>query len=163
MPGSSQTVAADDARRATLVSYFAYQGADNDASHRLYHHDAILEFPQSGERFIGTAAFQEWRRQYPAPVRYRIRRIMGSGELWVVEILVSYDGGAPKLGVSTVLFRGDLIAHEIIYVTDPWDAAAWREPWVTPFDPLASIDPSEFRNGTSFGLEEELAVQLGAG
>jgi hypothetical protein len=58
MPDGGQPVS-DDARRATLVGYFAYQGGDNEAAHRLYHDDAIVEFPQSGERFIGKPAFQD--------------------------------------------------------------------------------------------------------
>ena len=161
MPASPGHVhATDDTRRATLVSYFAHQGGDNDASHRIYHDDAVVEFPQSGERFIGKPAFQEWRRQYPAPVRYRLRRITGRGDLWVVEISVAYYGGAPKLGISMVQFRGDRIARESIYVMDPWEPAGWRQPWVTMFDPLASIEPSEFRPGTQFGLEAELEAQL---
>ena len=50
--------------------YFEYAGADVDRAHEIYHDDAILEFPQSGERFEGVNSFTEWRRQYPAGVRY---------------------------------------------------------------------------------------------
>ena len=49
--------------------------------------------------------------------------------------------------------RGDKVALEIVYGMEPWEAPAWRAPFNTPFDPLASIDPSEFREGTPFGLE----------
>ena len=62
-----QSVALDQVRR-----YLEYPGADVDRAHELYHDDAVLEFPQSGERFEGVANFTEWRRQYPAEVRYRV-------------------------------------------------------------------------------------------
>ena len=34
-----------------------YAGGDEDISHEIYHDDAVLEFPQSGERFEGVANF----------------------------------------------------------------------------------------------------------
>jgi hypothetical protein len=85
----NQSVLLDQVRR-----YFEYAGADVDRAHELYHDDAILEFPQSGERFEGVTNFTEWRRQYPADeVRYRLRRITTREDLAVVEVSISYDGG----------------------------------------------------------------------
>lgn len=55
----------------------------------------MLEFPQSGERFEGVVNFTEWRRQYPAEVRYRDRRVTVGQDLVVVELSVGYDGGSP--------------------------------------------------------------------
>lgn len=37
-------------RRASVERYLEYSGRDVDISHEIYHEDAILEFPQSGER-----------------------------------------------------------------------------------------------------------------
>ena len=34
--------------------YWEYAGADVDHAHEIYHADAVLEFPQSGERFEGV-------------------------------------------------------------------------------------------------------------
>ena len=100
----------DDAaiRRALVQQYEV--GRDLDVTHEIYHDDAVLEFPQSGERFIGLESFLTWRRQYPAAVDYRLRRISGSGEHWVVELLVSYNGSPPMFGVGLIEFRGDKIA-----------------------------------------------------
>ena len=53
------------------------------------HDDAVLEFPQSGERFEGVDNFREWREQYPAQVEFRLRRITGSGDVWVGEVSIS--------------------------------------------------------------------------
>jgi SnoaL-like domain len=138
--------------RAALVSQFA-QGRDIDEAHELYHEDAILEFPQSGERFIGKANFLTWRKQYPADVDYRLRRITGHGDLWVVELLVSYNGSPQMFGVGFMKFRGDKIARETIYVMEGFDPADWRAEWATPFDPLASTSPAEWQEGARFGIE----------
>ena len=124
------TIVDDDARRAALVRHFGYIGEATDVhSHDIYHPDAILEFPQSGERFEGVDNFRQWREQYPTPVAFHLRRITGSGDVWVGEASISYDGGPPVLGVSVHEFRGDLIARERIYVAEPWDAPEWRARW----------------------------------
>jgi hypothetical protein len=142
----------DSAKRRALIQQFE-DGRDLDANHEIYHDDAVLEFPQSGERFVGRANFLTWRKQYPAKVDYRIRRIIGGGDLWVIELLASYDGGPPMSGVALEQFRGDRIAREVIYVSQGFDAAEVRRPWVTRFDPLASVSPSDWEDGVPFGLE----------
>ncbi len=109
--------------------YFEYAGADVDRAHEIYHDDAILEFPQSGERFVGVANFQEWRSVYPASVDLEIRRIRGRDDLWVAEILARYDGGPWNFGVSIHEFRGEKIVHETIYVNEGWEAPEWRSRW----------------------------------
>ena len=142
----------DAAKRKALVEMFE-DGRDLDATHELYHDDAVLEFPQSGERFVGKERFLTWRKQYPAKVDYRIRRITGRDDLWIVELLASYDGGPPLLGIGIEQFRGDRIAREIIYATAGFEAADFRGPWAIRFDPFASVAPSEWVDGVEFGLE----------
>ncbi len=125
--------------------YWEYAGADIDRAHELYHDDAVLEFPQSGERFEGTDAFTEWRRQYPAQVRYRMRRVTVREDLAVVEVSASYDGGPWQFGVQILDFRNGKIARERIYVMAGWDAPPWRASWrsATPADPLVPPDSPE--------------------
>jgi SnoaL-like domain len=117
--------------------YLEYAGADVDRAHEIYHDDAVLEFPQSGERFEGVDNFTEWRRRYPAEVRYRVRRITAREDLVVVELSVGYDGGPWQFGVQLLEFRGDKVARERIYVMEGWEAPEWRAPWrsATPADP----------------------------
>jgi SnoaL-like domain len=105
-------------------------GADEpDASHAMYHADAVLEFPQSGERFEGVENLREWRSDYPESTRVEFREVRGEGDLWVAEISISYGGGAANFGVSILEFRGDKIARETIYVSEGWDAPEWRARW----------------------------------
>ncbi len=143
----------DAAIRRALVRQFE-EGRDLDETHEIYHDDAVLEFPQSGERFIGKDSFLTWRKQYPAKVDYRLRRITGHGDLWFLEVLVSYDGSPPMFGVSMVRFRGDKIDRETIYAMEGFGPSPVRTEWSTPFDPLASLAPSEWREGVPFGIED---------
>ena len=131
---AEQSVVLEQVRR-----YFESAGADVERAHELYHDDAVLEFPQSGERFEGVGNFTEWRRRFPAEVSYRIRRVTVRDDLVVVELSVSYDGGPWQFGVQLLEFRGDKVARERIYVMEGWEAPAWRAPWrsETPADPPA--------------------------
>jgi hypothetical protein len=123
--------------RDRVLRYWEYVDKDSDLAHELYHDDAVLEFPQSGERFEGLATFKEWRRQYPADLRFLIRRMTGRADLVVVEVSVSYNDGPWQYGVQLLEFRDDKVAHERIYVMEGWDAPEWRAAWRadTPADP----------------------------
>jgi len=120
----------DDARRRALIErMWAHVGSDAEISHEIYAEDAVLEFPQSGERFEGLANFKEWRSQYPAGVRLEMTRLQGAGEVWVVEGTISYDEGAPHPTIEVLEFRGDEVIRETIYIAEPWEAPEWRARW----------------------------------
>ena len=121
----------DEAIRAALLRHWEYGGTDQDIAHEIYHDDAVLEFPQSGERFVGVASFREFRRNYPAKLDFQVRNIRGGGEFWVAENSISYDGGPWNFTVSIMEFRGDKVAHETVYVTQGWDPPEWRETYRT--------------------------------
>jgi hypothetical protein len=116
-------------RRTQIQRFWEHVGKDPDVSHEIYHEDAILEFPQSGERFEGLANFKEWRSQYPAEVVLDMRNLRGRGDLWVVEGMISYDGGPQKPTVDILEFRGDNVVRETIYLSEPWEAPEWRARW----------------------------------
>jgi hypothetical protein len=120
---------ADDELVEALRRHWEYSGKDEDLASEIYHEDAVLEFPQSGERFEGVANFREWRRQYPADLSFHLRRISHRDELVVTEYLISYDHAPWMFTVSIMHFRDDRVAHERIYIMDGFDPAPWREPW----------------------------------
>jgi hypothetical protein len=113
--------------RAMLEQHFA--SGDPDVSHAMYHDDAVLEFPQSGELFEGVENLREWRSNYPASTKVDFREIRGSADVWVAELSISYDDGPWSFGVSILEFRGDKIARESIYVAEGWEAPEWRAGW----------------------------------
>jgi hypothetical protein len=41
-------------RQAVVERYFSFGPDEMDLAHEMYHEDAVLEFPQSGERFEGV-------------------------------------------------------------------------------------------------------------
>ena len=112
-----------------LEQHFEYGRTDPARAHAMYHDDAVLEFPQSGERFVGDENFREWRSEYPASTTVEFREIRGRGNIWVVELSISYDEGPPSFGVSILELRGDRIARESIYVAQGWDAPESRARW----------------------------------
>jgi SnoaL-like domain len=113
--------------RAMLEQHFT--SGDPELSHAMYHDDAVLEFPQSGERFVGVENMREWRSSYPASTAVEFREIRGREDVWVAEISISYDDGAPSFGLSILEFREDRIARETIYVAEGWEAPEWRAQW----------------------------------
>jgi hypothetical protein len=115
--------------RAMLLRNLGQEAADPIGSHAMYDDDAVLEFPQSGERFEGVANFREWRSRYPGSVTFDIRRIRGADDIWVAEMTVSYDGGEPRYGVDVLEIRNGKIVRETVYVGESFDAPEWRAQW----------------------------------
>ena len=79
-------------------------------------------------RASGSAAehnIQESRFVQPNKKRFTVRRIIGSGDLWVSEFVLSYDG-IPSYAVSIMEFREGLVAHETQYFADRFDPAPSR-------------------------------------
>jgi ketosteroid isomerase-like protein len=116
--------------RAALDQHWAASDAnDFETEHAIYHEDAVLEYPQSGERIRGRSNIQITRAKQPSEKRFAVRRIIGAGDLWITEYLLSYDG-RPSFTVSIMEFKGNKVARETQYFADPFEAATWRAQWV---------------------------------
>ncbi len=72
----------DGSLRSALEEHWAYSGKDEDRAHEIYHDGAVIEFPQSRERFEGVANVRAWRQRYPAEVDFRLRRIGWEAPEW---------------------------------------------------------------------------------
>jgi ketosteroid isomerase-like protein len=124
----------DQEIRAALDQHWAASDAnDFESEHRIYLGDAVLEYPQSGERTRGRSNIQNQRASQPNKKRFSIRRILGGGDLWVTEFILTYDG-KPSYTVSIMEFRGDKVARETQYFADRFVAPAWRSQWVERMD-----------------------------
>jgi SnoaL-like protein len=104
--------------------------------HEIYHPDAVLEFPQGGERLVGLANIRAMREAYPVAVALEIHRIRGTGELWVAENVITYDGARSLRTVTILEFRDKQVVRETIYFGEPWEPPAWRAQWVEPIPEL---------------------------
>ena len=72
-----------DIRAAIGRHWAASQTGDAAAEQAIYAEDAVLEYPQSGERFRGRRNIQGQRGHHPARREFVVRRVRGSGELWI--------------------------------------------------------------------------------
>jgi len=116
----------DQAVRAALQRHWdASDAGDFVAEHDIYREDAVLCYPQSGERIRGRRNISQSRFVQPNRKRFTVRRIVGSGDLWVTEFVLSYDG-MPTYAVSIMEFRDGMVASETQYFADPFDPAPSR-------------------------------------
>src|SRR5271170_7680920 len=124
----------DQAIRAALDQHWAASDAnDFETEHLIYREDAVLDYPQSGERTRGRRNIQGQRASQPSQKRFAVRRIIGGGDLWVTELIVTYDG-KPSCTVSIMEFKDDKVARETQYFADPFVAPAARAQWVERMD-----------------------------
>ncbi len=107
----------EDAEVRAALQRYLDAGDDTVAAHEGYAEDAVLEFPQSGERFRGKANFSTWRGEYPLETWFVLRSVRGEGDTWIAEGEAGYEGGSETMPFVDVLhFRGDLIDRETIYM-----------------------------------------------
>jgi ketosteroid isomerase-like protein len=112
--------------RAALERHWAASDAnDFDAEHDIYCDDAVLEYPQSGERIRGRTNIQESRTVQPNKKRFSVRRIIGNGDFWITEFVLTYDG-TPSYSVSIMEIRDGKVARETQYFCDPFQPGSSR-------------------------------------
>jgi hypothetical protein len=99
----------------------------------IYADDAVLEWPQGGERVRGKANIIAFRSTYPARQQFELHRITGCHNVWVNEYTIHYDD-RPVMAVGIMELRDEKVVHERIYFGDPWEPPAWRAQWVELFD-----------------------------
>jgi hypothetical protein len=116
----------DKTVRAALARHWeASDASDFEVEHEIYREDAVLDYPQSGERIRGRRNIRESRFVQPNKKHFTVRRIIGSGDLWVTEFVLSYDG-IPSYAVSIMQFRDGLVASETQYFADRFEPSPTR-------------------------------------
>ena len=116
----------EQAIRAALDAHWAASDANAfDLEHQIYRDDAVLEYPQSGERIRGRGNIQASRVAQPSAKRFTVRRIVGAGNLWVTEFILAYDG-RPSYSVSVMEFEDGKVARETQYFADPFEPGLSR-------------------------------------
>src|SRR5216684_1032796 len=130
-PVTLGTIAMEDREiRAALDLHWAASDAnDFEVEHQIYREDAVLEYPQSGERIRGRRNIQASRFAQPSMKRFTVRRILGAGDLWVTEFVLTYDG-QPSYTVSVMEFKDGKVARETQYFGDAFEPGPSRARWV---------------------------------
>jgi hypothetical protein len=122
-------------KRAAVIEHWrASDRGENEAEHAIYAVDAILEYPQSAERFRGRAKIAAQRGGHPANRHFTVLRVIVSGDLCVSECLITYDG-VPTHSVSIMEFADGYVVHESQYFADPFQAPEWRKALAEPTPP----------------------------
>jgi SnoaL-like domain len=129
----------DEARRVKIGQLVeALNTSDLEWFDALYHDDVVIRWPQSGEVIKGKKNIRKLREAHPTPPRGTLRRIVGSGDLWAIEMDFDYDGD--RFHVIVIhQYRDGLVESETSYYAAPFEAPAWRAKWV---EPVASSQPN---------------------
>jgi ketosteroid isomerase-like protein len=123
----------EDVRAALRRHWDASDVNDFATEHQIYRDDAVLDYPQSGERIRGRANIQASRTAQPNLKRFTVRRMLGGGDLWISELVMTYDG-QPSYVVSIMEFDGGQVVHETQYFGDPFEPGPSRAQWVERMD-----------------------------
>jgi hypothetical protein len=120
-------------RQALYTHWVASDANDFDTEHQIYRADAVLEYPQSGERIRGRVGIQASRAAQPNAKRFTLRRILGGGQIWISELVLTYDA-RPSFVVSIMEFDGAEVVRETQYFGEPFDPGPSRAQWVEQID-----------------------------
>jgi hypothetical protein len=120
----------DEDLRAALQRHWAASDANDFATeHQIYRADAVLEYPQSGERIRGRVNIEASRVAQPSTKRFTVQRMLGCGDLWISELVLTYDG-QPFYVVSIMEFEGGQVVHETQYFGEAFEPGPSRAQWV---------------------------------
>jgi hypothetical protein len=124
----------DDDVRVALDKHWAASDINDFATeHEIYREDAILDYPQSGERIRGRANIAASRAAQPNSKRFTVRRIQGGGGRWISELVLTYDE-QPYYVVSIMEFDGAEVVHETQYFGEAFEPGPSRAQWVERID-----------------------------
>jgi len=95
--------------------------------------NVVLEFPQSGERFVGRDKIKTMYDGYSettgtAP-KAKLRRVLKPGQAWVIESTIDYGDGTPVSAVSLIEFEDGKVVRQTDYYANPFPAPDWRKPF----------------------------------
>ncbi len=140
--------------RAALDRHWAASDAnDFDEEHQIYREDAVLEYPQSGERIRGRRNIQSSRAAQPNQKRFTVRRIVGAGDLWITEYILTYDE-RPSYTVSIMEFVDGKVARETQYFGDPFAPRAFAR----PMGRADALKPPNHKHGHRLLARSELPI-----
>ena len=96
----------------------------------LFRDDAIMDWPQSGERVVGAENRRGIYNAFPSLPNITPRRMISDGEIVVAEAELDYGSGSKYMTVFVFEFKDGKIAKETAYWSEPFEAPKWRSKWV---------------------------------
>jgi hypothetical protein len=113
----------------------------NDLLQEYAADDFVQEWPQSGERLTKAASIQmgeKYSEMTGKSPSFKYRRMLGGGDIFVVEGTIDYGDGVPVSYVSIGEMRDGKIARVTDYFANPFEAPAWRADFVERMEPVTA-------------------------
>jgi hypothetical protein len=101
--------------------------------------DFVEEWPQSGERLSKAAAkkmAEGYAEMSGTNPKFAYKRMLGGGDVFVVEGTIDYGDGVPVSYVGIGELRDGKIAKMTEYFANPFEAPAWRADFVERMEPV---------------------------
>jgi len=126
---------ANEAEARALINRFldGIDSGDKSVMVTLFHDDAVIEWPASGEQLVGVENRKAVYDRTATLPKITNRHVYGSGNLWVVEATMTY-GPKPYLGCLIFELRDGKIQRQVGYWSEPSTGPAWRAEWIKPLD-----------------------------
>ena len=100
--------------------------------------DFVEEWPQSGERLTREATLK-MGELYPemsgTSPKFTYKRMLGGGDIFVVEGTIDYGDGIPVSYVGVGEVRDGKVSKMTEYFANPFEAPAWRADFVEKMEP----------------------------
>ena len=100
--------------------------------------DFVEEWPQSGERLTKTNAQklgEMYSQQTGTSPKFTYTRMLGGGDVFVVQGTIDYGDGVPVSYVGIGELRDGKVAKMTEYFANPFEAPAWRADYVERMTP----------------------------
>ena len=95
--------------------------------------DFVEEWPQSGERLTkeaSTRLAESYGEMSGTSPKFTYKRMLGGGDVFVVEGTVDYGDGVPVSYVGIGEMRDGKVSKMTEYFANPFPAPEWRAPFV---------------------------------
>jgi hypothetical protein len=103
--------------------------------------DFVQEWPQSGERLskANSARITEnYAQMSGTSPKFTYKRMLGGGDVFVVEGTIDYGDGVPVSYVGIGEVRDGKVARMTEYFANPFEAPAWRKDFVERMEPITA-------------------------
>lgn len=100
--------------------------------------DFVEEWPQSGERLtkaVSARMAESYGEMSGTTPKFTYKRMLGGGDLFVVEGTVDYGDGIPVSYVGIGEIRGGKVSRMTEYFANPFEPPAWRADFVERMEP----------------------------
>jgi hypothetical protein len=116
-------------------------GALSGAINEFATDDFVQEWPQSGER-IRRENVAKIAESYSGATgtnpKFTFKRMIGGGDVYVIEGTIDYGDGTPVSYVGITEFRDGRVAKQTEYYANPFEAPEWRRQFVEQMEPAGA-------------------------